>query len=584
MLLAALVAAAAQVFWLTARVHLRGELLGSARELPWISPLAYLAWFLPPALVLLLLATRITALRSPRLQGAVVGALASFALLLQVPGLHALAIVALALGVGVQLGRMLGQDVARGMRRARVATLVLAGALFVAGIPGIVFYRVHQRIQLRGLAVAADDAPNIVLLILDTVRAANLSVYGYARPTSPSLERLAAEGVLFESAMAPAPWTAPSHATMLTGRYPFHLGISYRTPMVDSVRTVAEVLQAKGYATAAFMGNAYYAGRRTGFDRGFARYDDYPFSLWQLFWSSSLSQLEISRRIVQTVRAGVTRGRLAALLHAEFRIVGENQGDRYTAEELVENFTEWRSGIGRRPFFAMLNFFDAHSPYESPLQTRFAGGRTSLDAYDGAIAYSDSMIGRLRAHLQQSGELDNTIFVVVADHGEQFGEHDLNGHGNSLYLELLHVPLLIRAPGRVPGGVRVPEVVSLRDVPATLLDLAGIPGSGIPGYSLAPLWRDSAAALVSPALAEAEHPANQRNAWPTSYGPMKSVVTAGYHYIRRGDGQERVFRWGEDTTGRGDVTPTEHGRAVIDSSRAVLERLLGPNWTQLGPR
>lgn len=559
-----------------------GRMAGYAREFSWIAPLGYLIWLGPLALLLWALGTRWRALASARVQVSVLGAVLALSALLHIGGLHPLSLLVLAVGMGSALGSLAGRDGARAVAVARRVGMGLALFLLVVGLPGTVGYRWRQWREAATLPAAREGAPNVILLILDTVRAANLSVYGYGRRTSPSLERIASEGVLFESAMSTAPWTAPSHASLLTGRYPFTSGIAYLTPMADSMPTVTEAFRAAGYGTGAFVGNAFYAGRVTGFDRGFLRYDDYPVSWGQLWWSANLSQADVTRNVLEVVRSR-DWGRLPrAVRRSTLRIIGEHRGDRYDAATLVERFLGWRDGLGGRPFFAMINFFDAHSPYETPTSARFAGGARAMDRYDGSIVYADSMVGALLDGLQARGALDNTIVVVVADHGEHFGEHGLFKHGNSLFLELLHVPLLIRAPGRVPAGSRVGTVVSTRDVPATLLDLAGLTYAPMVGTSLAPLWSGGDAGASSPALAEAEQPYNQFNRWPTSYGPMKAHVTDAHHFIRRGDGREWIYRWRGDTTGRGDATATDSGAAALVESRARLRDVLGPRWTERG--
>jgi len=565
--LAATVAAAAHVAWYVARVFVFDTITGAARELPWWSPLSYLGSFLLLALPLLLLGAWVPILRSPRVLAAFFATIGSFAIALHLPAVHPAAMFALSLGVGVQAGRWLARDPVSGMRATRRVTLALGVGLFLAGIPGAIVYRIQASRAWAALPPPRPGAPNVILLILDTVRAANLSLYGYSRPTTPVLESLGTAGVVFESAIAPAPWTAPSHATMLTGQYPFFTGIGYRQPMDDSLRTISEVFQASGYATAAFMGNALYAGRTTGFTRGFGRFDDFPRSPWQALWSSTLPQMQVSNLIIDALRSREWWRLRAALPRAEFRINKVNQSDRYVASELVDNFLEWQDDTDGRPFFTVINFFDAHAPYESPLVERFNDGETPLDRYDGAIAYADSMIGRLLDGLRERGELEQTILLVTSDHGEQFGEHGLRGHGNSLYLELLHVPLLIHAPGRLPGGLRLEEVVSLRDIPATLLDLAGGDDPAIGGTSLAPLWHEGATASISPAIAEAVQPPNQDSDWPTSFGPIKAVITEQFHYIRRGDGLEQVWSRGGDTTRRGTATETVEGLRVVAESR-----------------
>ena len=578
-----MVAGAVHSAWFFIQSDVLGRLVGASRELPWFSPMAYFLYLALLAVPLALLALRFPLLGTLTVQGGLLGTITFLGMFFHITVLHPAAALALAIGAGSQVGRLLGRDQARGMHLVRRTAALLAVALFAAGLPGIAFYRLRQRSQVSSLAAAKPDAPNVILLILDTVRAANLSLYGYARPTTPTLSRLGAEGVVFENAIAAAPWTGPSHATMLTGRYSYYNGMSYLTPMADSMPTVTEAFRANGYATGAFMGNANWAGRKTGFDRAFIRYDDYPVDIWQLLWCATFTQLDIVTNSLSAIRAGELWRLRNVIRRAGFRIMGANSGERSTADVLAKNFSSWNESLGRRPFFAMINLWDAHDPYLSPNRTRFNQGRNDIDKYDASIVFADSMIGFIAQRLAARGELDRTVFVITADHGEQFGEHGLIGHGNSLYLELLRVPLLVRAPGRAPAGLRVNRVVSLRDIPSTLLDLAGLTDPKITGTSLAGIWHDSTSWSPSPALSEVDHVPNRVNRAPTSYGPMKSLVTDEFHFIRRGDAQERVYAWKGDTTGHGNLTSTEVGPRAITQSRAVLSRELGPDWIKSGP-
>ena len=233
--------------------------------------------------------------------------------------------------------------------------------------------------------------------------------------------------------------------------------------------------------------------------------------------------------------------------------------DRKPAARVNQRFLGWAERLGeggggeRGPFFAFLNYYDAHLPYHAPApyDRRFASDTLgeyipseseqikghspreiarSLETYDGAIAYMDHEIGVLLAELERRGLLDHTVVVITSDHGEQFGEHGRISHGNSLYRQLLQVPFIISWPGRVPAGVVVHAVVSLRDLPATMLDLAGAAGSGFPGTSLVALWDDPGAEaprLGSPALsAYSWHPAGIDTTY--SY----SLISGDWHYIR----------------------------------------------------
>jgi arylsulfatase A-like enzyme len=581
--LGAMVAGAVHVFYVMWRIHVLGHFTWTSRELPWFSPLAYLACFLLVAIPLAIVSAIWPRFITRQFQVWLIATLTLLAICLHVQSVSPWAELALAAGAGFQIARLVAHNHVTWLRRAKWTSGVLAAVMLVSGVPEIVGSRVLEGRRLASLVSIDGKAPNVILLILDTVRAQNVSVYGYERKTTPVLEQFAADGVVFTSAIAPAPWTAPTHATMLTGRYGTQTGITYLTPMSDTVPTVAEAFRDHGYATGAFMGNAGFAGRQTGFDRGFVHYEDFPPSFQQAMWSATLTQTRLVQQLVDGVRDRNWSLVLHALIKPDLRVFGVRRGDRNSSDEVAMNFLNWRARTVGRPFFAMLNFFDAHDPYPSPFAGRFGDAKNELNRYDGAIAFEDSIIGALAHRLKERGELDRTVFVVVADHGEQFGEHSLKRHGNSLFIQLLHVPLIIRAPGLAPAARRDLRVVSLRDLPATLLDLAGITDHEIPGVSLATAWRDSVAEPTSIAISEVERSINEPPAFPSSRGPMKAVIDDRWHYIRRGDGEERVYAWKTDAREEHDLAKSPDGSRVIDESRALIAKTLDLDWPSKQP-
>jgi arylsulfatase A-like enzyme len=228
--------------------------------------------------------------------------------------------------------------------------------------------------------------------------------------------------------------------------------------------------------------------------------------------------------------------------------------DRKPAERVVDEFLAWEGLASDRPYFAFLNFFDPHEPYEPPgrFRTMFGEGKTPEDLYDGSLAYLDQELGRLADTLRARGTLDRTLVVIVADHGEHLGDHGIWGHSNSLYEQLLRVPLIIRFPGRVPAGVRVRQPVSLRDLPVTLLSLAdsAAPPS-LPGVSLTGAWQRSDF-RGSDILAELRVAGRRKiPPGPSRFGDLHSAVRDSLHLIRNGDGSEELYdvvRDGEERT------------------------------------
>jgi arylsulfatase A-like enzyme len=248
----------------------------------------------------------------------------------------------------------------------------------------------------------------------------------------------------------------------------------------------------------------------------------------------------------------------------------------------VDQFLRWQASSGGAPFFAFLNLYDAHLPYDppAPFDTMFDQGRAPLDRYDGAIAYEDRALGALFEELARRGVLDRTIVVVTSDHGEGFGEHGLSDHGKSLYRTELHVPLVIRYPAHVPGGTRVTTAISLRDLPATLLDLAGQgeEAGTFPGVSLATLWRHEATS-ASPVVSEVSAGINAAPNEPVSRGAMASVIDATGHYIRNGDGIEELYAYRTDPGELDDRAKRSEGRDTLPAYRAQLGQAVGAGTT-----
>ncbi|MFP5354460.1 MAG: sulfatase [Gemmatimonadota bacterium] len=552
----------------------------TSREFAWMALGGYLAYFLALALPLGALALVLRRGISLRVVASVNAALAAFAILLLYQRIHPLAQLALAIGLGVQVGGWIAREPAVGMRRVRIIALAGVLTLGAAGAATSAGQRFGEARRLAALPAPAADAPNIVLLILDTVRAANMSLYGYARPTTPVLDVLARESTVFDRAFSSAPWTAPSHASMMTGVWPSQAGADYLHPMYDSLPTVAERLAARGYASGGFMANTGYAGYQLGIARGFAHYEDFVVNMREVLWSSTFSQTGSGHLLVEGLLNGERWKLWNAITRPNLRTVTVRSADPITASDIARNFLAWREGIGQRPYFAMLNFMDAHAPYNPPdgFRTRFNDGKREIDRYDGGIAYEDSVIGTLVQALRERGELDRTVLIVTSDHGELWGEHELESHGNSLYLPLLHVPLLVRAPGRAPAGQRVASIVSLRDLAATIVDLAGAPAGTLPGTSLASAWSPDGSGALSPVIAEAAAVVNPSPRNLTRFGPIKASLDSSWHFIRYGNGTEQLFAWRTDSAELDDRSATAEGREAVERHRAAIARALGTTW------
>ena len=489
--------------------------------------------------------------------------------------LHPAAEVLIALGLAALAARAARRwqaGVGRIIRRSALPVAALVIALLVYGIANLP--RVVERRALAGLPQANPDAPNILLIILDTVRAPNIGLYGYERATSPGLDRWSASGIVFERAIATAPWTLPSHASLFTGRYNHEVGTSFTQPMDATHPTLAERLAAHGYATAGFVANLSYTSRASGLHRGFARYEDFPVTP-AMFTRSAWLPAKLSGAFT----------RMTGLWAWD---VPKRAG--YVSDE----FEEWLEDRPDRPFFVFLNYFDAHDPYDPPPPYRERFGpapsgdlseerqytldeaRPWVNAYDGAISYIDDQLARVFDALDAHGLTDSTIVVVTSDHGEMFGENGQVQHTSGLYMPVLHVPLIVSFPGTVPPGVRVAQPVTLRDLPATILELAGL-GSDrlLPGTSLAALWRPEAdGRSPSPILAELDFQGGVAAWTPISEGHMKSLVDGRLHYIHYGNGDEELFDAVADPSASRDVADRAEWRPAIERFRAVLAAIL----------
>ncbi|HUG53506.1 MAG TPA: sulfatase-like hydrolase/transferase [Vicinamibacteria bacterium] len=288
----------------------------------------------------------------------------------------------------------------------------------------------------RGEAPAPAPAPprSVLLVTVDTLRADRLGAYGDARARTPVLDGLAAAGTLFENAYTPAPLTLPAHASLMTGLVPPAHGVRGNGTFAlgPGIPTLAEVMRARGLATAAFVGG-FPLVRRFGLARGFDHYDD-------------------------------AMGKPAG--------VGYDLAER-RADAVVGSARAWLAGRPG-PVFVWVHVFDPHAPYDPPPAFR------DPDPYRGEVAATDAALGELMRAWDARAE--PSLVVVTSDHGEAFGEHGEESHSLFVYDTTLRVPLLVRGPGWPAGGRRAPAV-GLVDVPATIVEAMG-PGPGLPGRSL----------------------------------------------------------------------------------------------------
>ncbi|MCI0378262.1 MAG: sulfatase, partial [Gemmataceae bacterium] len=472
-------------------------------DITWMTPVADLCVFALPGLLFFLLSALVRSCHWLVPAVFLFSYLFFAKILLLYDRIDALPMIILGVGLAVQSTRIIvgrWERAAPRLRRCMVWLVILLVA-FAVGQKGSAHWR--QRQELARIPPAADEAPNVLLVVLDTVRAQNLSLHGYERRTSPNLEKWAKKGAWFERAFTTAPWTLPSHAGMFTGRYAHELSTHWRQPLDDAHPTLAEVLRDRGYRTAGFSANRYYAGYDSGLARGFVHYEDYNHSPGEFINCSALTKWFFNKRPVRT-----------ALDY--FDLYG-----RKDAAQVNASFLDWLSARsnpareGAKPFFAFLNYFDAHDPYlpPAPFDSKFGPPPTTeeraafwrwwespahtlppeiVDAavrgYDGGIAYLDDQLNRLLEELDRRGILKDTLVIITSDHGEHFGEHGRFIHGNSLHRQLLHVPLVMLFPGRIPEGTAVKQFVTLRDLPATITTLLKTKDGSFPGSTLSRHW------------------------------------------------------------------------------------------------
>jgi arylsulfatase A-like enzyme len=505
-------------------------------------------------------------------------------------------------GLSTQFVRMVRPRRGAFARLVRLSVPVLGGILATIMLVTVGGRAWFERRAVSALPPSPDGARNVLLIVWDTVRASNLSLYGYRRPTTPNLKRLAERGVRFDLAFSSSSWTLPSQPSLFTGRWPHELGVDWKSPLRDDVPTLAEYLSSHGYDTAGFAANVDYCSRETGLGRGMAHYEDFPLDAYDAF----SRYVALGHRIEVSTWAFLVDGLVEKCFGRWYDLVPRSMEHVKSAADVDRAFLTWldrRQGRAR-PFFAFLNYNDAHSPYEVPdrsvpgfgLRPATSADRQALllwnsldkarlsyhdvrmaaDLYDDCVSYLDRRLGALLDELHRRGVLDDTLVIVTADHGEHLGDHLLFFHGCSLYRQLVQVPLVIVDRKTVPSARVVAEPVSLCDVPATVVDLLGLgQRAPFPGRSLTRLWSRPEPAAASPAeplLMETGKPellANQGRE-PAAKGPMKSLIARGMHYIRTADGHEELYRLESDPEERVDLAGSPNARAILERFREAL--------------
>ncbi|MCW5978107.1 MAG: sulfatase [Bryobacteraceae bacterium] len=443
-------------------------------------------------------------------------------------------------------------------------------------------------------AVGAPAGPNVIVLLLDTVRADHMSIYGYERETTPRLKGFADRATTYTRAVATSNWTLPTHASIFTGLYPRRHGAMNQAGRAESPalapqhETLAEILEKSGYLNLAVIANAGNVRPEYGLARGF-----------HLFDVRDLAPC-FSRR-PEHLRHGARR-----LLN---RIVPTAKYDKFArrAEDINRDALRLIEEAKRRggPFFLFVNYMDAHEPYlpPPPFLHRFPGRSRVLthadfqrmreevvsrrrliseeerahfiSQYDGAIAYMDHQIGALFDRLEQMGLYDESLLVVTSDHGEAFGEKSLVAHAKSLYQHELGVPLIVKYPGqREPRIVDAPA--SLVDLMPTILDAAEIPApAALQGQSLlAPAGeRIVFAEAVADALLASLLPQHPRRQYAAFEGSHKLILSS--------DGNLELYDLSRDAGELRNLAPS--GAAPAHRLRRALDAWLEANPLEIRP-
>ncbi|MFQ6104066.1 MAG: sulfatase [Candidatus Glassbacteria bacterium] len=346
-----------------------------------------------------------------------------------------------------------------------IVTLIMAGGYGKLSHPAV-------GSQSEEAIARLGDRPNIILIIVDTLRADRLSCYGYEKMTSPNVDLLAADGLLFLNAFSQASWTRSSIASVLTSLYPSsHRAIGKPDQLPDQVVTLAEALKQAGYYTVGFVDNVNIAPV-FNFHQGF---DEYHYLAPDHFFYAPESATQL-------------------IVYNQLRLIRERFLSKNTwvefyyqdAAVVTDRTIDWLEKNREKKFFLLIHYMDPHDPYFSHPYTGEGYARVSLpkpppeiaaklsELYDGEIAYFDAEFGRLRDWLIRNGLYDGTLIMLTADHGEEFYEHSGWWHGTTLYEEQIHVPLILKTEDTADTAEVVTSLARSIDIPPTLLSLADV--------------------------------------------------------------------------------------------------------------
>jgi arylsulfatase A-like enzyme len=565
-----------------------GPMIHVSTPILWISPLCDAILFSILTIVVSLSGRFLPRLRTTTVLMFLLSGLAAYDFLTLTARLYRWSCFLLALGVGVAFTRWASAREDSVLRFAR-RTVIFAAALWcVAFIAVRGGSWLKEKRQLAGLHQASPEAPNVLVIVVDTLRADHLASYGYARTTSPNIDRLAQQGTLFENAISTCSWSLPSHVSLVTGLYQFQHGETNVQPMkvfasnepsFRGALTLGEAFERRGYRTGAFSANRTWFSHDLGFARGFVHFQDYfhsPADMWvRTLFGREFSRIYLSRSDHSKPKRLLRWLGFDSLLDLDDEGVGANGGApgvRKRASEVNREVLQWVDQ-DRRPFLVFLNYFDVHEPYGGPYRYPQPWPQKSpIDQYDDGVKYVDDSIGMLMSDLEKRGLVTNTIVVITSDHGEGLWQHGLPTHGEALYREQIHVPLIFWYPGHVPGGRRVSANVTNAAIPATLMTIVEADENQFQGPALNALWEQSGGAPPWPnplsELAQDKYLPKQNRQPETkvptaSTGSMQSLIEGKWQLIEHSKSGAQLYDWSKDPGEVNEQSQSSEGRDIV---------------------
>jgi arylsulfatase A-like enzyme len=371
---------------------------------------------------------------------------------------------------------------------------------------------------------------NVVLISIDTCRADHLSCYGYSRRTTPNIDAVAQEGILFKHAVSPVPLTLPAHSSILTGTIPLEHKVrdNNNYQLSDSNITLAEVLRENGFCTGASVA-AFVMDSQFGLDQGFDTYDD-----------------DITQQ------------------NAKFLMYNERKAD-----EITHSANTWLKEHRDDRFFLFLHYFDPHADYNLHEQFRFTSGwgqSSQIDKYDSEIAYTDYHIGKVIDVLKELNLYDSTLLIITSDHGEGLGQHSENSHGFFIYHSTLHVPMIMRIPGGSEGKI-INETVGLIDIMPTV---CGVLGVDVPAHVQG---KDLSSCFYETAVSRPQRDFLCESLQPTKFelGPFFGLISDRWHYIHSGKPELYDLRQDPYETQNRLAQHPQQARMMYDKIKLTLQ-------------